>query len=359
MKTVGFLLTKSTTRVLPFLLLLSCISPIEVIVENKGGQVVISGQVSSLPDRTMIEIGRTAYKQLPSPESGASILLLNQNGTTFFFQETSLGVYSVPGFQGVPGQTYHVEITLTNGATYRSTPEVMPSFAPPVEVKHEFVEKVVTDSDGANLPEKFVHIYASTTLPQEWKDRYINWTVEEVFLLTPTDFPDPFGFVPPPCFVYQKADPNRVALLDGTRLTIDRIEKELVCARIVDRSFLEKHYFNTYQSSITDEAYEYWRKVNILANQTGSIFDTPPAQIIGNIKNINNPSEKVWGYFQATHESMDRFVLYPTDFPYRVFFPFEDCTYYESRFFQTPSYPQYCYDCTLYRNSSYKRPDWF
>ncbi len=348
---------RGVLRISPLLLLLNCITPVDLPVEYLGGQLVISGQVSSLPDRTQIQIGRTAYKQLPHPETGATITLYDDDGPVQFLYETiTPGNYVAYGFKGIPGRTYHVEISLSTGRVYRSEPETMPPFSPPIEVKHEFAERVTTNSEGANLTEKFVDVYVSTELPSEWQDRYLSWTVEEVYLLSPTDFPDPFGSIPPPCYVNQKAEPNRVALLNATRLKTDKIENQLVCSRIVDRSFLEKHYLITYQSAISKQAYEYWRKVNILANQTGSIFDTPPAQVLGNIESANSSDEKIWGYFQASTESYNRFVLFPTDFPYRIFFPYEECTFSYSR---TIEYPSYCLDCLSMRNSSYYRPDWF
>ncbi len=95
----------------------------------------------------------------------------------------------------------------------------------------------------------------------------------------------------------------------------------MVVSRLVDWSFYEKHYFTLYQSAMTRDAIEYWRKVDILANQVGSIFDTPPAEINGNIKNLNNQDEKVYGYFQTVNETYHRFTLYKEDLPFPLLMP--------------------------------------
>jgi hypothetical protein len=182
---------------------------------------------------------------------------------------------------------------------------------------------------------------------------YLRWNVDEAFLLTPTDFPDPFAYVPPPCFVAQNADPQRVSLFNGDQITQNSFDHMLVASRLVDWTFLERHYLTTYQSSITKAAFDYWTKVNILANNSGSIFDTPPAEIQGNIVNINDANEKVHGYFQAVNQTYDRFFLLPADFPFRLLF--EGCVF-ES--FST-SYPNRCLECLTVRNSSYRRPAWF
>jgi hypothetical protein len=350
-------LLKFAIRIAPFIILISCISPIDFRVENRGGQLVVSGQVSSLADRNEIRLGRTADGRLPFPITGATIQLLDNMGNSLLYNETEEGVYKLFGFEGTPGQTYHIQIALNDGEVYESIPEKMPEYSAPLTVSYEFVEEITTDADGANLSKRFVKLYAATSLPPAWKDRFVNWTVNEVFLLSPTDFPDPFGSIPPPCFVAQKAEANRIALFDGNKLSTTDIKKQLICSRQVDRTFLEKHYFTTHQSFITKEAHTYWNKVNILANQTGSIFDTPPAQIIGNISNVNEPTEKVWGYFQATNETLNRIYLLPSDFPYTLLFADEVCTYSGDR--KISDYPTYCLNCLLYKNSSYSRPDWF
>jgi hypothetical protein len=183
----------------------------------------------------------------------------------------------------------------------------------------------------------------------------LKWGVEEVFLLSPTDFPDPFGSIPPPCFVVQNADPQRIVLFDGSEVSVTSINNILVASRLIDWTFLERHYFTTYQSAITKDAYEYWRKVNIVANQVGTIFDTPPASIVGNIVSEENPNEKTLGYFQAVNQTYNRFFVFPSDLPFTL--AVTTCDFTGS--WNSLEYPARCIDCTSVRNSSYIRPDWF
>jgi hypothetical protein len=183
----------------------------------------------------------------------------------------------------------------------------------------------------------------------------LKWRVEEAFLLSPTDFPDPFGSIPPPCFVVQNADPQRIVLFNGSEVSTTSINNLLVASRLIDWSFLERHYFTIYQSSITKDAYDYWRKVNIVANQVGTIFDTPPAAIVGNIVSEGNPNEKTLGYFQATNQTLNRFFILPQDLPFPL--SVKTCTFDGN--YSSLEYPARCIDCTSLRNSSYTRPDWF
>lgn len=339
-----------------FLLLTACVSPIDFRIENTNRQIIISGQVSSLENRSFITIGRTLIGRLPEPETDAIVTLHDHyNNYLGEFSETNPGEYQKSGFQGIPGFGYTVSVTLKDGRNYVSEIEYMPEYAPSLTVNYKFNDRISADQDGDNVLQRYIDLYASSTLPEEWINPYLTWSVEENYLLSPTDFPDPFGSIPPPCFVFQKLAPIRRSMFDGSIVKTKEIEGLLIHERKVDRTFLEKHYFTVYQSSISYNAFTYWNKVNILAYSTGSIFETPPAQIIGNFRNTADLNEKVWGYLQVSNESFYRFFLHPYDFPYRVFFPTEDCTYDATR----GDYPAYCINCLDLQGSSYTRPEWF
>ncbi len=338
------------------LLLGGCLTPIEVETENIGGTLVVSGQISPLADQNIVTLGLTAEtERLPFPLSGATVRLHEDTGETYEYSESPFvpGEYLLPWYSGIPGRTYYVEIITPDGQAYQSSPEKMPEVAGALTTHYEFVTEQYVDLEGIISEELFIKVYTNSELPSTEGSLYLKWNCEEAFLLSPTDFPDPFGSIPPPCYVVQNADPQRVTLIDGKEIATTSIDNLLVVSRIIDWTFLEKHFFSIYQSSLTMEAYEYWRKVNVLANQVGSIFDTPPAEIIGNVHNPANPEERVLGYFQATNQTVHRFDVYHHDLPYPL--NVTTCTYSGGRF----DYPGRCFDCTSIRNSSFRRPFYF
>jgi len=333
----------------------SCLAPIDLSTENIGGKLVVSGQISPIQDQCVIQLGLTAdIDRLPFPLSGAYITLLDDAGESYSYIEDPLspGSYILTAVSGIPERTYQIQITTPDGEVYESTPEKMPEAVGQLTTDYEILFEEFTDLEGTVSNEPFVKIYSNTILPVTSEPSYLKWSIEEAFLLSPTDFPDPFGNTPPLCYIVQNADPQRIELFDGAELKTTSISNLLVGSRIVDWTFLEKHYFTTYQTSLTKEAHEYWRKVNILSNQVGSIFDTPPAQINGNIFNVNDRSEKVLGYFQAANQTFDRFFLLPFDLPFPVT---QVCRYNPI----VDEYPPRCLNCLSVRNSSYTRPSWF
>jgi hypothetical protein len=343
-------------RLLLFSALVGCLSPINVDIENVPGTVVIGGHVSNLPDHNVVQLGLTAdTERLPFPVSGAGVWIVDETtGESIrLFESGTPGEYRPENYAGVPGHAYHVQVQFPNRGTFTSETDIMPPLVGTMKTHYEFENQQYTDLEGVVSEQQFLLNYVDGQMPETSEDLYLRWSVEEVFLLSPTDFPDPFGSVPPPCFVAQNADPQRIVLLDGSRIHTTQFKNLLVASRIVDWTFLEKHAFTTYQSSISAAAYAYWAKVDILSNQTGSIFDTPPAALTGNLHGENS-DDRVFGYFHAAAETFDRYFIYRSDLPFPLT-AVTDCQYYGYR----TEYPSRCLDCTSARNSSYNRPDWF
>jgi hypothetical protein len=341
-----------------FLFLVGCLSRIEIDTDPRANQLVVSGQVSSIEDQNVVELGRTAGTgRLPFPLAGASVTLHDDLGNVSTWNESleRPGQYKPDGFSGLPGRTYHIQIISPEGDIYESAPEKMPEHGGVDDLRYAVEEDEFTDAEGivANLP--FLKIYTNATLPDSNVPIFLRWSVIECYVIRPTDFPDPFGIVPPSCYITQAADPQRITLFNGAELNNTSVENLLLSSRLVDWSFFERHYFTVYQSSITEVAHDYWRKVNIVANQVGSIFDTPPASVKGNISKPDDPGEIVLGYFQAVNQSYDRFFLLAGDLPFKL--PYTNCLYDPLKI--DDNYPPQCLGCRSVRNSSYDRPEWF
>ncbi|MEI9921760.1 MAG: DUF4249 family protein [Bacteroidota bacterium] len=136
---------------------------------------------------------------------------------------------------------------------------------------------------------------------------------------------------------------------------IKELKAVLLAQRKIDQSFLARHYFTIYQASITLEAYNYWKNVNLLINRSGSIFDAPPAPIKGNAYSKDDDKEKVLGYFEAGNTVLSRFYMLRSDIASQIQ-PY--CL--DPRFgVYYPNYPRECYQCTLLDNSSHQMPAWW
>jgi Domain of unknown function (DUF4249) len=343
----------SSKNLILVIFLSACLQPVEIVTDREGGNVVVSGQLSNLADQSVVHVGITADKErLPFPISGAVVNLFEEDELAGIYIEddTRPGKYILENYSGTPGKTYHVEVLLPDNRTYKSVPEKMPDDSGSLSTYYKIEREEFTDYEGLQVQQTFVKIFANSILPAP-SNRFIMWTVDEVFII----FGGSSGPVtPPPCFVTQNADPQFVVTLDRQNLLAKEYPDQFLARRLVDYTFMFRHYFVTYQTSLTGQAFDYWTKVKILASQNGSLFDTPPAIISGNISNTRDKSERVFGYFQAVHQTLHRVLLTKDDFPYPL--NFTDCITSSSPNF---SPPQRCIDCLSVANSSHIKPPWF
>jgi hypothetical protein len=331
-------------------LVIGCTSPIDLELENRTGAIAIYGQVSTQARRNYVTVGSSAgLGRVPFPIEDASVEVVDENGNvTLFNSMEKPGVYVHHGFAAVAGVAYHLRVGLHTGQTIVSEPDVVPVEVGMDSVSYDLSSEPLTDRDGQVSNLNWVNVWAKPKPPTSGRLLYLRWSVDEIYIIHPTDFPDISGSIPPPCYITQPADPQRVTLRDESGAAMSPM---LVAKRHVDKSFHVRHYFLTYQSSLSPEAYEYWRKVYLLANQVGTIFDIPGAQLPGNLSIVNDNKTEVLGYFNAMNESMEKFFLVQGDFP-QPFLTY--CEFSGERAYTT--YPRECLDCLLAPNSSYTEP---
>ncbi len=69
------------------------------------------------------------------------------------------------------------------------------------------------------------------------------------------------------------------------------------------------------QYALTESTFSYWRNLEILNENSGSLFDPPPAAVLGNISNVNNNDEPVLGFFQVSGVSEKRVFVHNEELP--------------------------------------------
>jgi hypothetical protein len=339
-----------------FAVLAGCLSPIGIETSDASGRLIITGQVSTIEHRNVVNVHSTAGTTRQAfTVSGAVARIVDDLGNVWTCVEEKPGTYKAVGLIGVPGRTYHAEVGIPEtDDEYRSQPERLPMVIGEDEVYYDFTREEFIDSEGTPSQQPFINFHSVVNIQEPSEPYYFKWTVNEIYAVVPTDFPDPFGSSPPPCFISKTTDPQRVVLFDGTRQQSLKGDF-LVAARVAEnRAFHSKYSGYIYRSSITFSAYDYWRKVNVLVNQVGSIFDTPPAEINGNVFNINDPTEKVYGFFQACNETYKRITVRAAEVPLANL-PY--CEYNSARL--PNEYPSECLNCGNAVNSSPIEPELF
>ena len=341
------------------LLLINCKDPIDLRGKGSIGLLVIDGKITTLPGPYELRLGYTVgVDQKPSPVSHAHAKLFDDAGNSEAYDETGeAGVYSAPGaiVQGIPGRAYHIEVTLEDGRKYTSKPEIIPLASGIDTPSYDFGTRSEFVGD-AEVKKNVINVYTDTQLPADGKDIYMRWYATETYMFEQAPKFDEFtGTIPKPCYVDGFADRQRITLFTTRSQQLQTLTHTLVAVRDIDHSFLARHYFTVYLSSITKESHEYWKNVDQLINRSGSIFDTPPAPIAGNIFSPTDETEKVLGYFEAANTSYSRLFVLRKDVPFQMLSYCNDPKYGP----YWPFYPKECNDCLLLENSSKTPPDWW
>lgn len=343
-------------------LLNSCIDPINLTLEDKDEFLVVDGRftTSKGPHNLKLYYATGQRTIARRPVANAKISLLEDGVEIGDFQELNSGNYQFNNtqFVGEVDKSYAIEITLENGAKYQSSPEVMPRLIQGENVFFDYNYREETVGFSI-IPRPYIETFISTKLPQNDSPYWLKWEMKTMY-----SFPEvicgPIG--PPPEFCYVTGETEvvqEVNLLNGANLQTGDLPKWKVGEKLLkdsDFEFRGKHYFLVNQQSITEDAYNYWNNINLIANQTGGIFDAPPAAIPGNIFNVNDPSEVVLGYFELS--SVDSLRGFVTEGDFFDFHKFTDnvCPKEDNPFAR---FERVCCRCESIANSTFNRPDWW
>jgi hypothetical protein len=335
--------------------LTGCLTPLDMKLENQTGTHIVYGQVSTLRGRTFVQIGITAgVSRKPYTVDNAEVVIIDEFRNQYPCDPTEVAGTFRPddSFRGEAGISYQVDITFDSGERLVSDADRMPLITGQDSLYYFFTDEHATDRDGDVSLKGFFNLMSKPSLPESEDPYYIRWSTHEIFIVIPTFVPNIYGGGPPPnCFVSQTADVQRIPLFNSALTNNNVNSGVLIAKRVVDHSFHTRHVFLSYMSSITSGAFDFWTKVDVVANQSGSIFDAPPAGITGNVHLSGSATGEVLGYFHTANEFTRKVSVTADDVPYaRQAF----CGYHVGR--DPNTYPAECVNCLALPNSSYTTP---
>lgn len=325
------------------LLLGGCIEELELPTEARDPVLVMEGFIT--PEHSYVDLSFISNSNLVSqPISGAEVRIVNSAGNAWVGTETEPGHYEI-STQGLvePGQAYLAEAVLPNGESYRSSPDTVPAGIASDEVDWRL---------GQNRGRRVMRVFSRPFFPESPAALRSLWRITDAYVQTPTDFPDPFNDLPPNCYIEQQPDLQRIPLLDGSPFAGQQVERVVVGEIFLDPTFDEKHVISVEQYSLSAPSYAYWVKAAQLLAQRGSLFDTPPALLPGNVSGEQLGTREARGYVSAALYQVTRFAVYPSDLPGTFLDP---CEYQPGRRY----YPNECTRCIALRGSSFDPPDYF
>lgn len=335
----------------------SCIDPITIKAESDDRFLVIDGffSTANAPHNIKLSYTRDVGATISAPELNAQVTIVDGQGNTAEYIEQTGGVYTIDNeqFRGEEGETYYIEIALSNGKKYQTAPQIIPKRVEPVNIDFAIESEAEVNDFGILAEKFFINIYVDTPLKKEEEELYFRWRTDEMYIFADKAC----GGLDPPRTCYVPIFPEQeIVALSGKDFVEGTIENIKVFSKQLQpkmREFGGKHYYNVYQQSINKIAFDYLEDLNKVALQTGSIFDAPPALIRGNVFNMEDPEELVLGFFEVSAIDTIRTFVRPTDFEGE----YEFLQYCKNTF--PDRYTPDCCECLLIDGSTTERPDYF
>jgi hypothetical protein len=285
-----------------------CIEPFEPDLDEADEVMVINGKLSDTQDIQTISISRSSSYSNPQfrPVSGCVVRVEDEAGHGITFMETSNGIYQSdlePNFLAV-GKAYKLMVVTPEDEVYESEYDSLLACAPIDSLSYRLEEQGTSNPDITYYGIRF---YLDMKGSAQESRSYM-WTFEETWnylAYFPIEYiwdgyslqefiPRQTGFEV--CYMTTGLEEYEV----GSSSSSSRNEIRQQPLHFVSNQtprLAAKYSLLVAQHSLSNGAYLYWSRMKEQTGQTGGLYETQPSRTTGNISNINNPEEKVLGYF--------------------------------------------------------------
>ncbi|WP_268124432.1 DUF4249 domain-containing protein [Roseivirga pacifica] len=314
----------------------------------------------------------------PSALSGATVWVEDDLGTRTNFTEAGLGTYYSPrNFAGQIGRSYALFITTPDGRNYQSDFESMSASPEITRVYNQFsIELGDGDDEATPGAQFFIDVENASQGSQfyryEWTDAH------QILVPTPKVYEAvrdnngnyqivPFDEDVSEC--YREGTFNELILATSTNNNSgDLVEVPIKFSPASGFGVTTAYSIEVTQRAISAEAYSYYRKIELFNESNGTLFDKQQGTVIGNVKSVDFPDEKVLGYFEVSGAKSKRVFLQLSDFDQQMQDEiFRTCSEYGAMstdqsieaFYQAADLPEELRGSALARRSLYTLYDYF
>ena len=329
----------------------SCIDEIQFPVNSAERKLVIQGQwTDSLSEQT-VTVARSALFGAEGDVvqefiPGAVVEVIDTDGNSVLFQEGEPGYYHATT-KGEVGKSYFLRVTTPDGNQYISTTHKMIEGSAIDTLATGITTEEYLNSDNNIATKDKVSLFIRTSLYFNEEPTYALFRIKGEFEVQEF-YPRIFNIHT--CFVTEDIDFGNIKVFSGKNLHDGLISEELLNVDFNWRFFIN-YCFHVSQLTIDQETYEYWKKVGQLSQFNTGLFDPPPGKIKGNIRNMTDETEEVYGFFTVGSVKskkeftnigkLDAFVYPLCQNPYSL------------------TLSRFCYDCLDFGNSTYTKPDYW
>lgn len=291
-----------------------CVDP--YVPELKGYEsiLVVEGLITDDNSSYTVKLSRSVQDQDTVPEviSDAVIYISDESAKNFYLTNFGNGLYKTDSteFRGMIGNTYVLHIQTAEGNFYESEPYKMEAVS---DIDNIYYARDQELGSNGTVMNEGLRIFLDS---RGGINKYYRWDYEETWKFK-VPSPKKYDYVNETIFVpvadvkeycYKMRKSQEILIYSTFEGKSDRVEGQNISfidpkksdRLLIQYSVLMKQY------SISEKEYDFWYNMKQINEKGGSIYSIQPFPVISNIHNVNDPDERVLGYFQVSAVKVKR-----------------------------------------------------
>jgi hypothetical protein len=307
---------------LSLLLMNTCVTEFVPDIKEDEQLLVVEGLLTDQPVSDTIFLSRSlpmGLKKDAIPLTKYIVRITDELGNTQVLKEVKPGIYVTDPhlFRGEIGKSYRLRINTNTGITSRHYESEMMEMKPVPPVDSVYYEKTVIKPDYEGLfGIDGCQIYLDTHDPAN-ECKYYRWEFSETWILRLL-----FGVTNQTCYVSDRSNSINIKSTASYGQSIVKRQPVTYIDNETDR--LQRRYsIEVSQYSMNEDEYNFWERLQNVTVNVGGLYDIIPSTIPGNMKCLENPEEKVLGYFSVSARTTKR-IFIQDDFS-GIIYRYGDC----------------------------------
>ncbi len=285
-------------------------------ITANSNYLVVEGLINTGTDSTIFKLSRTVRlyaKTTTQPETHAIVTVESDANTSYPLKEITPGTYASAALGLSKTAKYRLRIIAnTNTHTTYLSDFTAAKDSPPIDslgytIQPNGLQVYVNAHDATNNTRYYRWDYVETW---EFHPMYSSGLIAiGTQIVTRTPAQDIWT-------CWATAASTDIVLASTAKLTQDVMYQGIITTVpavsekvSIGYSILVKQY------ALTQDAFNFWQNIKKNTEQLGSIFDAQPSQIQGNIHNITDSTEPVFGYVSAGAVQQRRTTVFYTSWP--------------------------------------------
>jgi hypothetical protein len=283
----------------------ACVTPFEIDLSSEKKYLVVEATLTDIDMEQTINIHETHNFKKNTyniPTLNLKVEIVVDGSEIISCSQKGEGDYALPfGFRIQPGTIYKLRITKPDGTIYESSEEKTTQ-VPTIDRIFDEFEVAGIEGELRDIPANY--IYSDFKDNPNEKDYYLwTWKLWERQYYCYTLYYD-FSCNSECWEILYSKDFNVFSdVYSNGKTTYGKLISKIPFYS-TDGALLEIK-----QQAVSEQVYRYFKLVSEQLQNSGTLVDTPPAPIVGNVKNINNPTEAVAGVFSVASTVKQKYWL--------------------------------------------------